>query len=122
MTMNVAVEDTTVLALASFTGAVVQELIWWYDVRHELNDKKYADLIRSKGYWIIVSLTVLVSTIGPLLLHHRELDNYRPLDFMIFGAGFPLFFKQLSGNAIRQVRKTKLGPGDLLTTYLLRKG
>lgn len=111
-----------VLAVAAFTGAVAQELMWWYDVRHELNEKKYTDLIHSKGYWIIVSLIVLVSTIGPFLLHSRELDNYSALDFMILGAAFPLIFKQISGGAARHVRKTKLGSDDLLAAYLLRRG
>jgi hypothetical protein len=110
------------LALSAFTGALIQELGWWYEIRHDLSAAKYKSLLHSPGYWIIVMLMVAASTIGPLIFHWGKLSSYGTGDFLIFGAAFPLIFKQLAGNAGRQVRKKQLGMSDDLWIYLVRQG
>lgn len=114
--------ETILLGCAAFTGAVIQELAWWYELRHELQHDKYATLMRSPAYWVVVALMIAGSTAGPIILHWDTLHSYSSGDFMVFGAAFPLIFKQLTGGAARQTRKTRLGTVDLMENYILRRG
>lgn len=114
--------DPTTLWLftAAAFGACSQELSWWYELRHKLHLKEYNRLLTSKGYWVLVVAMILASSVGTVLLHSGRLAAYTAADFMIFGAAFPLIFKQLTGNAARRARGgSRLGAGALLESYLL---
>lgn len=89
------------IALSSSLGSSLQELIYWYSLRHKLEEKQYAELARSLGYWIIVSLMVLGAGLTAIVWFNGE-PTPRLKDAFAFGVGLPLLIKQL-GSTTKEV-------------------
>lgn len=85
-------------------GAVIQELLYWYNLRHSLDEAKYRALVRSSGYWLIMGVWLVASGILSLIL----LDNPSSRDAFVFGIALPLLIKQI-GQA--QTGQVTLGSG-----------
>lgn len=107
--MNLAVQTI----LASSFGAAVQEIIYWYNLRHNLDEVKYVSLMRSGGYWLALSAMVAGTGLaaffwfsGPAWPAAREA--------LTFGIGLPLLVKQLGNAAGGGV---KFGARDTLSRY-----
>jgi hypothetical protein len=111
------ISNVVTLAVAALLGAAAQELMWWYEIRHEIDAERYRRLIRSGAYWAVVVATMLLSTGGTLFMNWDRLSVVRHSDFLIFGAAFPLIFKQLVGSAGRRMKTSKLGVASELASY-----
>lgn len=86
--------EKLILILISSFGALTQEILHWYDLRGKLDHQRYKKMIKSGGYWIIISITIVVSGVGTFLLFS---DNFKPDNYsipFILGAAFPLLFKK----------------------------
>jgi hypothetical protein len=105
--------------LAALFGASFQELAWWYELRRDLDARKYRSLMRSKKYWIVSIAMIVAAATGTLVLNYPRLLNYSPGDFMIFGAAFPLVFKHLTSVVGR--KETTLGGDEVsLSAYFTK--
>ncbi|HYD14803.1 MAG TPA: hypothetical protein VEA77_00240, partial [Hyphomicrobium sp.] len=96
--------STMTVAGSAALGAVVQELLYWYNLRHSLDERKYRTLVRSPGYWLIMTTWVVASGILSLIL----LDAPSSRDAFVFGIALPLLIKQI-GQA--QTGQVTLGSG-----------
>lgn len=88
------VSDSLVIAGAAAMGAVVQETVYWYNIRHNLDEEKYRILIRSARYWVIVSAMIVVTAVVSLIWYSGDEDPGVRAAFA-FGIGLPLLVKQL---------------------------
>lgn len=79
--------------LIAMFGAFVQEFSHWYEKRRELDKDEYKILIKSKAYWVISLLMVIVSGFGTYLLFKDDILGKSKAIFVI-GAAFPLIFKK----------------------------
>jgi hypothetical protein len=84
-------------------GAVVQETIYWYNLRHKLEAEEYRALIRSAKYWAVVSAMIIVTAVVSLIWYSGE-DNPGARAAFTFGVGLPLLVKQLGQAATPSVR------------------
>lgn len=101
--------EQSILLIAGF-GAFVQEFFHWYDLRKKLHLKEYQKLLKSKSYWIIVILTIIISALGVYILYKEKIADSPDLQ-MILGAAFPLLFKKL----VSGVSTTEQQLGDTKT-------
>jgi hypothetical protein len=97
-------------------GAAMQELIYWWQLRFKLNQKKYIAQIRSPIYWALVFAMIVASALGTVVWFSDHSTVAR--DCMIFGAAFPLIFKH-TVNATTDSRRT-LGGNDLSGHEVIR--
>jgi hypothetical protein len=100
----VATLDTAAIGTACF-GACLQELVYWYDAKTKLSQKKYQKLLHSVSYWIICVFMILGSGYGTWLWFYPESQSLRT--YLLFGAAFPVLFKKLVSAFVS--RETKLG-------------
>ncbi len=42
-------------------GALIQEVLWWYNGRHSLDHERYEKLTRSLGYWAVTTIFILLA-------------------------------------------------------------
>jgi hypothetical protein len=110
------VAGLTILAAAAAGGAAIQELVYWYNLRHQLDRPRYRKLIGSTTYWAVVAAT-LVGTGLVAMLWYYEASAVSPKEALVFGIGLPLFVKQLAQSRADTV---KLGDdlGSVTSTYL----
>lgn len=83
----------TAFGIAIF-GALVQELIYWYDARESLAKPKYTAMLSSKVYWAVTIAMVIASGIGTLVWVNFKPDVYAAKDLFILGAAFPFIVKK----------------------------
>ena len=91
--------------VAPFLGAAALEIVWWYGIREKLDQVKYRKLLRSRAYWVITVLMILVSGTCALVLAH-------PLGaakLLVIGAAFPSLIKQAIGTVQLAGDSIKLG-------------
>ncbi|WP_324750973.1 hypothetical protein SH591_06170 [Sphingomonas sp. LY54] len=74
-------------------GALLQEVVWWYNARHSLDEERYASLIRSRGYWITTVAFVLAAG-GLVVIWYWGDGNVDAKTCLITGAASPLLVKQ----------------------------
>lgn len=94
--------------LAPFVGAVALEVFHWYQLREKLDSAHYKRLLRSKSYWIITVLTVLVG--GTVVLIYFQ-GRLTAAELLVAGAAIPTLFKKLVAT-FTATQQTKLGPKD----------
>ena len=80
------------LGSAAF-GSGLQEIVYWYNLRHSLDEDVYHKLVRSRGYWLAVAAMVAAAGVAALIWFDNEWP--KPRDALVFGASVPLFIKQL---------------------------
>lgn len=74
-------------------GAVVQETVYWYNLRHKLESEEYRTLIGSARYWAIVAAMILVTAVVSVIWYSGA-DNPGARAAFAFGVGLPLLVKQ----------------------------
>jgi len=94
--------------VAPFVGAIALETVHWYQLREHLHLAKYRRLLRSRAYWVITTIMVVVGGVGSLILFE---DRLGPGELFVAGAAFPTLLKKLvAGFTTKQVTL-----GDKLT-------
>ena len=102
-------------------GALLQELLHWYGLRHQLREAAYSSLLRSKAYWFITIAVILVTPIAVVVWFSERTEALSPGDFLILGAAFPTLFKTVVAR-IGESGDTKLGHVDGGTESVRRHG
>ena len=102
--------------LTAAFGAFAQEVIYWYDLRKKIGNKRLEKLRKSTSYWVVTALMIVVSAIGAWLLY-GDSEIPRNLQFLM-GAAFPLIFKKLV-DAVSDVDQTNLGYSPLKDYFQL---
>jgi len=92
------------IGVATF-GAVLQELVFWYDARTKLSETKYKSILCSPGYWLFAIAMMLASGVGSWIWF--DPDPQRARTYLLMGAAFPVIFKKLVASFIS--KETKLG-------------
>lgn len=75
-------------------GCVIQEVIYWFELRKNIAQGEIPPTLNSKGYWIITILSIFMFSIGSYL-YFKSTDQ-EGINFMtvaVFSAGFPRLFK-----------------------------
>jgi hypothetical protein len=79
------------IAVGTF-GAVLQELLFWYNAKDKLESQEYRAIIASAKYWIVVSAMAVGSGIAAYLWFSPDQQAART--YLLFGAAFPVLFKK----------------------------
>ena len=93
---------------APFVGAVLSEVLHWYRVRDRLDSAKYQKLLRSRPYWIITTLAVLVGGLSVLIIFGARFNDG---ELLLAGAAFPTLLRKVIA-AFVGGPKTVLGTND----------
>ncbi len=79
------------IAIGAF-GAILQELLFWYNAKTKLDTEEYRSILGSARYWIIVIAMVIASGIASYVWFSPEQQAART--YLLFGAAFPVLFKK----------------------------
>jgi len=96
-----------IFTLIATFGAICMEAVHWYELRNKLEEQEQQKLLRSKYYWIITILMIVISGIGTYLLFY-EPSIKKSIPFVL-GAAFPVLFKK----AIAAAQERHLGAVEL---------
>jgi hypothetical protein len=102
-----------IILIASF-GAAMLELIYWYELRNRLENRRYRNLLRSTSYWVIVGAFIIGSGIATWIWYGMEQSGQmsrEPREYFLVGAAFPLLLKRAFG-AIDSSGKPTLGANE----------
>jgi hypothetical protein len=73
-------------------GAILQELLFWYNARTKLDTEEYRAILASTRYWIVLMAMVVGSGIASYLWFRPTAQEART--YLLFGAAFPALFKK----------------------------
>lgn len=96
-----------IMSVGSF-GAILSEIIHWYNLRNKLELKKFKNLLKSKSYWVITVISIISSGIGTYIWYHGSFQELR--NYMILGLCFPLLVKKIVNSFYNE--PTHLGKED----------
>jgi hypothetical protein len=94
------------IAIGTF-GAILQELLVWYNARKKLETEEYRALFASTKYWTVVTAMAIGAGIAAWVWFYP--DQQAPRSYLLFGAAFPVLFKKAVDAFIPA--KTALGQG-----------
>lgn len=100
-------KEIVVTVLVASFGALIQELISWYNIRNTLSTEEHQKLMHDAGYWVITALMVVAAGIGTWAWFNGEKHPVR--EYLLTGAAFPLLLKK-GAAAVAGAEQTKLGP------------
>jgi Na+-transporting methylmalonyl-CoA/oxaloacetate decarboxylase beta subunit len=80
------------ILIGSF-GALLQEILFWYEARTKLSAGKYRALLKSVGYWVTTALMVVGAGVGSWMWFEPATQN--PKTYLFVGAAFPIIFKKV---------------------------
>ena len=86
--MNVALRDMAIGAL----GALLQELLFWYNAKTKLDTAEYRAILKSAWYWLVITGMAVGSGVASYFWFSPEQQSART--YLLFGAGFPVLFKK----------------------------
>jgi len=89
-------------------GAVLQELLFWYNAKTKLATDEYRGILMSPGYWIIVTAMAIGSGIAAYIWFFPDAQAART--YLLFGAAFPVLFKKAVDAFI--TKQTTLGGSE----------
>ncbi|MEM8869677.1 MAG: hypothetical protein AAF848_06040 [Pseudomonadota bacterium] len=110
--------STTLYLAAAFVGALCQELLHWYNLRHKLELKTYRALLASPGYWVVTILMLLLAPVGVLIWFYEARDSLALRDFFVCGAAFPTLVKAAAAAAVAKPLQLGGAKGSVLGSYL----
>jgi hypothetical protein len=96
--------STVAILIAAF-GALLQEVLFWYDARTKLSSTKYRTLLKSVGYWVVTLSMICASGVGSWLWFAPQIESTRT--YLLLGAAFPIVFRKVVAAFIPKA--TKLG-------------
>jgi hypothetical protein len=95
------IADPLHIFIYSLLGCILQEFIYWFELRDELAAGSIPVELNSKIYWIITILSVLFFSLGSYY-YFTTIPGQSTANFFtiaVFAAGFPRLFK----GAVQQV-------------------
>lgn len=99
---------TAFAILIGMFGAVLQELLFWYNLKAKLESAPYRELLTSPAYWGIVLAMIVGSGIASYVWFAPEQQT--PRTYLLFGAAFPVLFKKALDAFIP--KQARLGSGS----------
>jgi len=106
---------TFAIAVGTF-GAILQELLFWYNARTKLESGEYRAILTSPRYWIVVAAMAVGSGIAAYLWFSPSAQEGRT--YLLFGAAFPVLFKKAVDAFIPA--QTQLGAKEETKKKILR--
>jgi hypothetical protein len=97
-------------------GAVLQELLFWYNARTKLDTEEYRAILASPRYWIVVTAMAIGSGIASFMWFAPDQQVGRT--YLLFGAAFPVLFKKAVDAFVPA--QTKLGANEETKKRVLR--
>lgn len=88
-------DTLTYVFLPAAFGAAMQEFGYWWQLRYRIEEAQYKAQLKSVAYWVIVLIMILGSGIGTVFWYQDRVGASK--DYVVFGAAFPLIFKQFVG-------------------------
>ena len=102
--------------LSAALGAFILELAYWWQLRQQLDREKYRAIFKSRAYWAICALMVLLSPLACLIWFYDE-SPPSLRTYLLLGAAFPQFLKHAVNVVIGKERI--LGEESLTATKIL---
>jgi hypothetical protein len=107
---------TFAIAVGTF-GAILQELLFWYNAKTKLDTDEYRAILASPRYWIVVTAMAIGSGVATYLWFSPSTQEART--YLLFGAAFPVLFKKAVDAFIPA--QTHLGASEEAKQKILRK-
>ena len=79
-------------------GALLQEALWWWNMRRVAADGDFIKIVSSIRYWLTVSVFVILAALVAVVWFDQKVDPSKR-DVLVFGAFLPLILKQ-AGKAV----------------------
>lgn len=98
------------ILISAFSGCMIQEFIYWFELRHQIARGYIPPELTSAPYWIITICSMIVFSFGSYFYFTLS-ENRAELNFFtiaIFSAGFPRLFK----GAVQQLGTTSQKGGN----------
>ena len=91
--------------IAAIAGCVLQEFIYWFELRHTIAQGEIPPELNSRPYWVITISSIVVFSIGAYcyFIFSEDQENLNFFTVAIFSAGFPRLFK----GAVQQLGNPK---------------
>lgn len=119
--------SNTALYLWCLGGCILQEFIYWFELKHEIAAGNLPPALNSTAYWIITLLAISLFS-GSSYLYFLYGEQGAPNFFTtaVFSAGFARLFKGAVSNAAQPVlqnpeNKTRFSKGFSIKNYLMIK-
>jgi hypothetical protein len=81
------------LLLASFLGAIGQEISHWYELRAKLKSVDFQNMWRFSEYWLITILMCACSVCFPFIWFWDR-TAAEPRDYLIYSLSFPIILRK----------------------------
>jgi hypothetical protein len=83
---------TAAQVVAPFLGAILIEVVHWYQLRSKLHLKRYRALLRSSTYWAVTAVMIALGGLGTILVFGEALSVS---EMFIVGAALPALFSKI---------------------------
>ncbi|WP_424494150.1 hypothetical protein [Salinimicrobium sp. GXAS 041] len=96
--------------ISAVSGCLLQEFIYWFELRHQIARGEVPPELNSTAYWVITCSSVIIFSLGSYF-YFTISENQEDLSFFtiaIFSAGFPRLFK----GAVQQLGTPKPSRND----------
>jgi hypothetical protein len=84
---------TPIQMIAPFIGALLMEVLHWYQLRNRLSSRRVTKAARNPAYWVVTIAMIVLGSVGTLIVFGESLQSAGQL--LIAGAAFPTIFKKL---------------------------
>jgi len=81
-------------------GCILQEFIYWFELRNDIAKGEIPVSLNSKPYWIITIISILIFSIGSYFYFTQLNQQPDFFTMVVFSAGFPRLFK----GAVQQLK------------------
>lgn len=83
------------ILISAFSGCMIQEFIYWFELRHQIARGNIPPELTSGPYWMITLCSIVVFSLGSYFYFTFSEDqaNLNFFTIAIFSAGFPRLFK-----------------------------
>lgn len=108
--VSLSVPDGNMILISCIAGCILQEFIYWFELRHEIANGKIPVELNSKGYWILtIASVILFSAASYFYFIYGEGGSPNFITIALFAAGFPRLFKGAVSN-VQPLQVNLTGP------------
>ncbi|NVJ47741.1 MAG: hypothetical protein HWE07_11460 [Cytophagia bacterium] len=90
----------TKIFIAALAGCLVQECIYWFELRNEIAKGNIPISLKSGAYWVISLISFLFFSYGSVLYFVNLDSETNAFTVAIFAAGFPRVFKGMVSSIV----------------------